>query len=134
MDIEAQVSIHFLTAPMKNETLGTLATTKMHPVPEHHCNPTYGSSALLFRRNLRAKSFANSTKLPWDVRTPTVAARGLAAYAVDHCRLGGKCDNSVVVSTETSMTIPLLMEAKSSCDCARVKRRGSSAPTVLGRV
>lgn len=97
---------------------------------------TYGTSALLFRRSLRAKSLARSTNPPWDVTTPTVAAReraGLVAYAVDVFMFGGRWDDSIVVSTDTSMTIFLLMELQSICDCARVKRRGSSEPTVWGR-
>lgn len=43
----------------------------------------------------------------------TEAARGrdgLVAYAVDVYKSGEKRDNSVVVSTETSMTMPLFME------------------------
>lgn len=115
MDIEAQVSTSFLTAPMRNETSGTLATIEMFQnTTVTPLAGTYGSSPLLFRRSLRAKSFVRSTKPPRDVRTPTVAARdrdGLVAYAVDVCRLGAVCDDSVVVSTETSMTIPLLMDA-----------------------
>lgn len=42
-----------------------------------------------------------------------VAARGrngLVAYAVDVCKLGEGCDDSMVVSTEMSMTVLLLME------------------------
>ena len=86
-----------------------------HGHPDHHCIASYETSPLLFRFSFRAKPFARSNKPTWHARwrASTVAARardGLAAYAVDICRSEEKRDNSVVVSTETSMTILLLME------------------------
>jgi hypothetical protein len=61
---------------------------------------------------------------------------GFAAYAVEVILSGGVCGASlaVVFSTEILIATFLLLGTYIVCDCVRDNRRGSIAPTVLGKV